>query len=140
MNCRSRTVALSQSGACVSPSPPLGGGLSRRSSLAAKANPELSQTDAWGPFAHGLDPAERNARLRALRALVAVLCGPWGRTLADALAAAESAPERMGDAVAALDNLTALDRRHVLASYARLSAPRNPIKADKKRTGSAGPS
>lgn len=77
--------------------------------------------DSWGPFARGLDRAERVARLRELRAVVRLTCGPRGEPLAWHLRAAETAPERLGEALAAIDALAALDRRHVLASYAALN-------------------
>jgi len=54
--------------------------------------------DAFGPWAAGLDPAERLARLRSLRALVQVFAGPT-HSLVAALAQAEGDP---GDEAAAL--------------------------------------
>ena len=75
----------------------------------------------FGPFAAGLDPAERRARLRCLRALVQVHAGPRGEAAARALHAAEADPAAEALAVAALDRLAALDRRHILASYAKVA-------------------
>lgn len=78
---------------------------------------------AWtfGPFAAGLAPAERVARLRCLRAIVQLHAGPRGTAAARALHAAEEDAEAAPLAVAALDRLDALDRRHILASYAKVA-------------------
>ncbi|WP_342111262.1 hypothetical protein [Methylobacterium sp. SI9] len=80
----------------------------------------IAAADRFGPFADGLDPAERLARLRSMRAIVNLTTGPRGETLARALHRAERDPVHLPAAVAALDALAALDRRHVLASFARL--------------------
>jgi hypothetical protein len=80
----------------------------------------ISAADQWGPFADGLDPAERLARLRSMRAITHLCCGPRGDDLARELRLAERDSSRLPAAVAALDRLAALDRRHVLASFARL--------------------
>lgn len=79
--------------------------------------------DAWGPFRPDIDPAERSARLRCLRAVVSLTTGSRGAGLADLLRRAEREPATLEPALAALNRLAALDRRHVLASYAALNRP-----------------
>lgn len=82
----------------------------------------ISPGDRWGPFADGLDPAEQRARLRSLRALARVFCGPRALTVCRLLAEAETNPDALGRACIELNRLAPLDRRNVLGSYARLSA------------------
>ncbi|MGH1592384.1 hypothetical protein ACRBEV_33235 (plasmid) [Methylobacterium phyllosphaerae] len=77
--------------------------------------------DQFGPWAANLDTAERRARLRAMRALARVHCGPRAADLCRLLAQAEADPAALEPALAALDRLPSNDRRHVLASYAALS-------------------
>ena len=77
--------------------------------------------DQFGPWASGIDTAERRARLRAMRALARVYCGPRAADLVRLLAQAEADPTALEPALVALDRLAATDRRHVLASYAALS-------------------
>lgn len=72
---------------------------------------------AYGSWATGLNPAERLARLRSLRAITRAYLGPRGQQLADCLHRAES------DDAALIPALDALDRRRVLASFASLSRP-----------------
>lgn len=81
----------------------------------------IASGDAWGPFAADLEPAERLARLRALRAIVRLLCGPRGIRAEAALLAAETRP--VADPVALVEVLALepVDRRRVLASYAALA-------------------
>lgn len=79
------------------------------------------QPDAFGPWAADLDPAERLARMRSLRALVQVFCGAR-HPLVEALARAEVDP---GDHAAleaweALERMPARSRRNVLCSLAEL--------------------
>ncbi|MCP1551648.1 MULTISPECIES: hypothetical protein [Methylorubrum] len=76
--------------------------------------------DRWGPFADGIDNAERLARLRALRAITHLCAGPRGDRLADELQRAERDVSRLPAALAQIEALTALDRRQVLASFARI--------------------
>lgn len=76
--------------------------------------------DQWGPFRPDIDPAERLARLRSLRAITRLCCGPRGERLANELNRAERDASRLPFALAALDHLAPLDRRQVLASYAQL--------------------
>nr|WP_042673953.1 hypothetical protein [Methylobacterium sp. B34] len=77
--------------------------------------------DQFGPWADGLDAAEQRARLRAMRALARVQCGPRGAEFCHWLAEAEWDPAALEPALAALDRLPSNDRRRVLASYASLS-------------------
>lgn len=83
----------------------------------------IPAADAWGPFARDLDPAERRARLRCLRAVVHLSTGPRGAELAEHLRHAERDPAALPLALAALNRLAGLNRRHVLASYAALNRP-----------------
>lgn len=77
--------------------------------------------DRWGPFVDGLDQAEQRARLRSLRALAAIHCGPRAATLCRLLSSAETDPAALEPAADALNCLAPIDRRHVLASYAGLA-------------------
>ena len=81
----------------------------------------IRPSDQFGPWAPGLDPAELRARLRAMRALARVLCGPRASDLCRLLAKAETDAAALEPALAALDRLPSNDRRHVLASYRALS-------------------
>ncbi|MCJ2030912.1 hypothetical protein MKK50_16200 [Methylobacterium sp. J-043] len=81
----------------------------------------IAPGDAWGPFAADLEPGERLARLRALRAIVRLLCGLRGAAAAAALLAAEARPDADPAACAAVMALEPIDRRRVLASYAGLN-------------------
>ena len=89
----------------------------------------------WGPFLSDLDPIERKARLRSLRALVKVLTGPRGEAVAFALLRAEISgedPEMLAEAEAAFGRLGTVDRRRILSSLASLHSPasqRSAIKA-----------
>ena len=74
----------------------------------------------FGPWATDLDPAERLARTRTLRALAAVLIGPAGHHLVEHLAAAEHDPGALRPAAEALDALPALSRRRLLAAFASI--------------------
>lgn len=84
---------------------------------------DIPSLDRWGPFASGLDPCERRARLRSLRAIARLHIGPRGAALDAALNAAESDEDQLPKALTALDRLASLDRRRVLASYAAFTAP-----------------
>lgn len=83
----------------------------------------IAPADRWGPFADGLDPSERLARLRSLRAITHLCLGPRGAAVVDALHQSERDPNHMPTALRALDALAPLDRRQVLASFARLHRP-----------------
>lgn len=81
----------------------------------------IAPGDRYGPWADQIDDAERRARLRGLRAIVRLQLGPRGQHLAAELARAESNAVALEYALAALNSLGAIDRRHVLASYAALA-------------------
>lgn len=75
----------------------------------------------FGPFVGRLALPERVARLRCLRTIVELHCGPRGTVTSRALHLAETDPDADDLAIGALMRLTPLDRRHVLASYAKIS-------------------
>jgi hypothetical protein len=78
--------------------------------------------DQFGPWVPDLDPAERLARIRGLRALVQIFGGP-DHPLGEALARAEVDPSDEA-AIAAWDALMtmpSLKRRRILASLATLT-------------------
>lgn len=77
----------------------------------------------FGPFARGLAPVERVARLRSMRTVVQLHCGPRGQAAARALSIAETSEDAAGLAIGALERLDPLDRRRVLASYQRIAQP-----------------
>jgi len=80
----------------------------------------IAAADRFGPWADGLDRAERLARLRAMRAIARLTLGPRGDAFADALRLAEADPQQLEPALRRLDALAALDRRSVLCSFAAL--------------------
>lgn len=80
----------------------------------------IAPADQFGPWAPDLDPAERLARLRSMRAIVRLSCGPRGEALADQLFRAERDPAALSVAAEALGRLTSIDRRSVLCSFAAL--------------------
>lgn len=84
----------------------------------------MNSLDQWGPWALDLDPGERVARTRALRAIVRLLTGPRGAELDTLLKRAETDDAALDHAVVALDRLASLDRRRVLSSYAGLARGR----------------
>jgi hypothetical protein len=67
----------------------------------------------------GIDEAEQIARLRELRVLVAVYCG-WDHPAKAALDQAISSNGSYEIALEAIDQLPALRRRRLLASYGAL--------------------
>jgi hypothetical protein len=76
---------------------------------------------SWGPFAPNLEPGERMARLRAVRALAGVFCHRCPE-FAAALLAAERDPTALGGAEAVFERIVpTLNRRKLLASYADLA-------------------
>ena len=87
--------------------------------------PFIRPADAWGPFAPDLDPNERVARLRILRAVSHLLLGPRGLALQDAIRAAERhrTMGRLCEVLVEIDTLAPKDRRHILASYAAVTRP-----------------
>ena len=88
----------------------------------------MNSIDRWGPFALDLDPAERLARTRSLRAIIRLLLGPRGADLAGLLYQAEADPAALVPTADALDRLAPLDMRKVLASYAGLARPLPPAR------------
>lgn len=79
---------------------------------------------SFGPWAEGLDPAERIARLRALRALAGIFAWP-DRSFRDLLWDAEEGdPTVLEAAYIELDRLPALRRRKLLSAYLRASSSR----------------
>lgn len=83
----------------------------------------IPAADRWGPFRSDLDPAERIARLRCLRAVVHLSTGPRGEVLSNLLLCAERDDELLDLALSALASLDPLDKRRVWASYATLNRP-----------------
>ena len=81
----------------------------------------ISPTDRWGPFADGLDPAERLARLRALRQTARLLSGPRAIDLCRLLAHAETDPAALEPACRALHAMAGTDKRQIWAAYAALA-------------------
>lgn len=77
--------------------------------------------EQWGPFVPDLDAAERVARLRCLRAIAHLSCGPRGERLAAHLRLAETGACNLETVVAELNALVPLDRRRVWASYAAIN-------------------
>jgi hypothetical protein len=90
--------------------------------------------DSFGPWAEGLDPAERLARYRSLRALCQIFAGPH-HPLVVALARAEADPSDEAARLAweALMTLPTIRRRRILASLATLT--RGPDAGTKRRQG-----
>jgi hypothetical protein len=78
----------------------------------------------FGPWANGIPPAERVARLRSLRALALVCCA-GNPEFTDALAAAETDADALGRAYRLLDYLPAPNKRKLLASYGLLTGGRS---------------
>lgn len=77
--------------------------------------------DQWGPWRPDLEPGERLARTRCLRAITRLIAGPRGIVLADRLRQAEKDEAALVPALAALEALAPVDRRRILASYAALT-------------------
>jgi hypothetical protein len=97
----------------------------------------MTVPDRFGPWAEGIDPAERLARYRSLRALVGVFAGP-NHPLTVALAAAEADPTDDAAALIAWQVLTtmpAIKRRRILASLATLMRTSNPVQERKSNHG-----
>ncbi|SDO59195.1 hypothetical protein SAMN05216360_1298 [Methylobacterium phyllostachyos] len=81
----------------------------------------IASNEAWGPFRPDIDPGERKARLRCLRAIVHLSTGPRGQALAELLLQAERDDALLPPALAALSSLDAIDKRRVWASYLALN-------------------
>lgn len=81
----------------------------------------MSRPDAIGPWVPGLDPAERLARYRSLRALARIFAGS-SHPLVIALAQAEADPSDNSAALAweALMTMPSRQRRNILASMGEL--------------------
>lgn len=79
--------------------------------------------NAFGPWRPDIDPAERLARLRSMRAIARLTLGPRGEAFTETLRRAETDPDQLEPALHQLEALAALDRRTVLASYAALHRP-----------------
>jgi hypothetical protein len=79
--------------------------------------------DNWSPWATGITPGERLARLRSMRTIAMLRWGPL-TPIAKPLMMAESLePADLSAALAALNAFPALDRRHLLASFAKINLP-----------------
>ena len=83
----------------------------------------IRSCDAWGPFRPDLDPVERAASLRCLRAVVHMSTGARGADAVTLLHRAEHDTDLLEPALAALGRLDPLDKRRIWASYAALHRP-----------------
>lgn len=99
----------------------------------------LAPLRRFGPWAAGLDPGERLARLRSLRALARVLAGPRASGLVELLRQAETDDMALMPAADALDRLPSVDLRRVLGSYAGLARPLPPARHTAGRASFARP-
>lgn len=84
----------------------------------------IPASERWGPFALDLDPCERRARCRSMRALARLYTGPRGVALDGALAAAEDDDGALETALGELNRLAPTDKRKIWSSYAALTRPR----------------
>lgn len=82
----------------------------------------MGSASAFGPWAEGIDRAERAARFRSLRALALLLTGSRSALVAE-LRAAETDPAAAERALVTLEALPSLTMRRLLSSYAALHAP-----------------
>ena len=91
----------------------------------AQCEEKLEMTDrpTFGPWRPGIDDAERRARCRSMRAVAGLIAGPRADPLVGFLLAAETDDNALELAADALDDLSPLDRRRILASYAARAAP-----------------
>ena len=89
----------------------------------------MKTMNRWGPWALDLEPGERLARLRSLRALARVLAGPRAVELCQLLHQAETNPVTLVPAADALDRLPSVDMRRIVGSYAGLVRPVPPARA-----------
>lgn len=74
----------------------------------------------FGPWASGISDAERCARLRELRALVAAFAGGSRQPLVRVLTRAERDPAALEEAARLFDTIPTRWRRNVLATLAAL--------------------
>jgi hypothetical protein len=100
----------------------------------AEGGSVMERPDHIGPWVPDLEPGERLARCRSLRALVQVFCGPH-HPLVVALARAEADPSDEAARLAweALMTLPTIRRRRILASLATLT--RGPDAVVRRRHG-----
>ncbi|QEE37615.1 hypothetical protein [Methylobacterium sp. WL1] len=56
----------------------------------------IALQNAFGPWRPDVDPAERLARLRAMRAIARVTLGPRGDAFTETLRKAETDPDQLG--------------------------------------------
>jgi hypothetical protein len=89
----------------------------------------MNTMNRWGPWVLDLEPGERLARLRSLRALARILAGPRAVELCELLHQAETDPAALVPAADALDRLPAVDMRRIVGSYAGLVRPVPPARA-----------
>jgi hypothetical protein len=75
---------------------------------------------SFGPWHPDIDAPERLARLRSMRALAGVFCHHHPQ-FAEALRAAETDQAELERALQLLDELPALNRRRLLASYGAMT-------------------
>lgn len=81
---------------------------------------------SFGPFAEGIDRAERVARLRALRAIALTFARRWppaGPLLIETLARAEHDDAVLPLALELLEQLPTIPRRRIEATYGDLGRP-----------------
>src|SRR4051794_17286794 len=71
----------------------------------------ISASDRWGPFTADLDPAERLARCRCLRAVVHLTAGPRGEEAAHLLRVVERDPAILANAARALNAMAVADKQ-----------------------------
>jgi len=74
---------------------------------------------SFGPWARDIDPAERLARLRSMRALALLHCRQETDFI-NTLRRAETDDKALPAALEYLNRLPALRRRHLLSTYAQL--------------------
>jgi len=77
----------------------------------------------FGPWVPGVDPSERLARLRAMRAIGLTLARRFPDLL-DALERAEREPAALPVALELLERLPALNKRRMLGTYCDLGRAR----------------
>ena len=83
----------------------------------------MSISTGWGPWTPGLEPVERIARLRCLRAIYHLALGPAAERLTSLLSMAEADDAALDAAAAALDQTPSRDRRRMIAHYGSVTCP-----------------
>jgi hypothetical protein len=91
----------------------------------------MAAAEPFGPFRSDVDPVERVAQLRTLRTLVHVYARD--PDVEDALARGESNSRNLPKALEAFDDLPALTRRRILATFAKI----RPNTYTRRRKGSS---